>query len=187
MTPTAPPEYDTLADVVRALGDVPLDRILWKPYPGTATEEDHLRLVTGEPRRRVELVDGVLVEKPMGAREAYLAFTLMGYLWTYQRTHNLGVFAAPDANMRLRAGLVRLPDIHFTSWPNLPGEPRLPAAGRRLPAGPGGRDPVRVRPAGHLCGGSYASTSPRGPSSSGSSTRWPALSKCTPTRISPTS
>ena len=122
MTPTAPPEYDTLADAVRALGDVPLHRILWHPYPGTATEEDQLRLATGEPRRRVELVDGVLVEKPMGAREAYLAFTLMGYLWTYQRTHNLGVFGAPDSNMRLRAGLVRLPDVHFTSWPNLPGD-----------------------------------------------------------------
>jgi Uma2 family endonuclease len=121
MTPAAPPDYDTVADVVRALGDVPLDRILWHPHPGTATEEDHLRLVTGEPRRRVELVDGVLVEKPMGAREAYLAFTLMGYLWTYQRTHNLGVFGAPDTNMRLRAGLVRLPDVHFTSWSNLPG------------------------------------------------------------------
>lgn len=120
MTPAAMPEHDTLADVVRALGDVPLDRILWHPYPGTATEDDHFRLTTREPSRRVELVDGVLVEKPMGAREAYLAFTLMGYLWLYQRTHNIGVFGAPDTNMRLRAGLVRLPDVHFTSWSNLP-------------------------------------------------------------------
>lgn len=44
MTPaTAAP--DTLADVVHALGDIPLHRILWHPYPGTATEEDQLRLV----------------------------------------------------------------------------------------------------------------------------------------------
>ena len=64
--PTAPPEYDTLADAVRALGDVPLHRILWRPYPGTATEEDHLRLVTDGRKLRVELVDGVLVHKAIG-------------------------------------------------------------------------------------------------------------------------
>ncbi len=123
MTPAAAgPVPDTLADVVRALGDVPLDRILWTPRPGTATEADLLRVTAGGTGRRVELIDGVLVEKPMGARESYFAFTLMGFLFVYQRTHNVGVFGAPDALMRLRAGLVRLPDVHFTSWANLPGD-----------------------------------------------------------------
>lgn len=113
-------EPDTIADLLDALGDVPPGRVLWTPRPGTATEADLLRLLDGHPRRRVELIDGTLVEKPMGARESYLAFALMGYFFTYQRTHDVGAFGAPDAPMRLRAGLVRLPDVHFTAWENLP-------------------------------------------------------------------
>ncbi len=113
---------DTLADVLRDLGDIPPDRVLWDPYPGTATEKDHLRLVTAEPKRRVELFDGMLVEKPMGSRESYWAFALMGFLWSYQRTHNIGIFGAPDTSMRLAPGLIRLPDTHFTSWLNLPDD-----------------------------------------------------------------
>ena len=58
----------------------------------------------------------------MGTRESYLAFSLIGLLWAYQRSHNIGVFGAPDAIMRLAAGTVRLPDIHFTSWENLPAD-----------------------------------------------------------------
>ncbi len=115
-------EPDTLADVLHALGDVSPDRVLWTPRPGTATEADLLRLLDGHPRRRVELIDGTLVEKPMGARESYLAFALMGYFFTYQRAHKVGVFGAPDAAMRLRADLVRLPDVHFTAWENLPND-----------------------------------------------------------------
>lgn len=121
MPPTISPP-DTLADVLHAVGDQPPDRVLLDPQPGTATEADLLRHSTAHPKRRVELVNGTLVEKPMGAREAYLAFTLIGYLWAYQRTHNIGVFGAPDALMRLAAGMVRLPDIHFTSWANLPAD-----------------------------------------------------------------
>jgi Uma2 family endonuclease len=105
---------DTLADLLRSLGDVPPNRVLWTPRPGTATEADLLRFHTSNPKRRVELVNGTLVEKPMGTRESYLAFSLIGFLFVYQRTHNLGVFGAPDAIMRLAAGTVRLPDIHFT-------------------------------------------------------------------------
>lgn len=57
MPPVAPPEYDTLADVVRALGDVPLDRILWHPYPGTATEADPLDDGTVLPGFALPLAD----------------------------------------------------------------------------------------------------------------------------------
>lgn len=113
-------EPDTIADLLDALGDVPAGRVLWTPRPGTATEADLLRLLNGYPRRRVELIDGTLVEKPMGSRESYLAFALMGYLFVYKQTHKIGVFGAPDAIMRLRAGLIRLPDVHFTAWENLP-------------------------------------------------------------------
>lgn len=35
---------ETLADLLERLGGVPLDRIRFRPYPGTATEHDYLRL-----------------------------------------------------------------------------------------------------------------------------------------------
>lgn len=108
----------TFADKLRALGGVPPDRVIW--LPRSATEDDVIRYFSAAPRRRVELVDGILVEKPMGVREAYLAASLIGFLWLFNRTRNLGVVGAPDAIMRLREGQTRLPDVHFTSWANLP-------------------------------------------------------------------
>ena len=114
------PGTETLADVVERLGDVPLDRILWNPRPGTATEDDALRLIDGEPKRLVELVDGILVEKAMGYREGLLAMTFGSILLAFVRSRNLGVVGAPDSLMRLRSGRDRMPDISFTAWPNLP-------------------------------------------------------------------
>jgi len=35
---------ETLADLLERLGDVPPERVLLHPWPGTATEEDLLRL-----------------------------------------------------------------------------------------------------------------------------------------------
>lgn len=117
---TAIAEPDTLADIIRELGDIPLHRILWHPRPGTAIEADQLRLVDGEPKRLVELIDGILVEKAMGYRESLLAMTLGSILYTFVRFSNLGVVATADAIMRLQPGLNRLPDVSFTAWTSLP-------------------------------------------------------------------
>lgn len=120
--PTVTAKPDTLADVVRALGGIPLNRILWHPFPGTATEADQLRLVNGEPKRLVELIDGVLVQKPIGYRESLLAATLITILGNYIRSKNLGLLSAPDAIMRMKAGRNRLPDISFIPWDRLPSD-----------------------------------------------------------------
>jgi Uma2 family endonuclease len=123
MTPVAAePGTVSLADVIHDLGDIPLHRIRWRPHPGTATEADVVRLVDGEPKRLVELIDGILVEKAMGNREALFAMTLGMYLMNFVRPRRLGVVGAPDAIMRLQAGLVRLPDVYFTAWASLPGD-----------------------------------------------------------------
>lgn len=119
---TAVTEPETLADVVHALGDIPLHRILWHPFPGTATEADQRRICDGEPKRLVELIDGVLVEKAMGHRESLFAASLIVVLGGYINPRDLGVYGAPDAPMRLRAGLIRLPDVYFTAWENLPSD-----------------------------------------------------------------
>ena len=128
------PGVETLADVVDRLGGIPLDRILWNPRPGTATEDDVLRLVDGEPKRLVELVDGILVEKAMGQREGFLAASLIGFIWTFLRTSKLGVVGAPDTLVRLKTGQDRLPDVSFTAWANLPAaDAHMQRVGRYAP------------------------------------------------------
>jgi Uma2 family endonuclease len=118
MTPaTAEP---SAADILAALGDIPPHRLIWLPRP--AIEEDVIRRCDREPKRLVELVDGFLVEKAMGNREALFATSLLVFLATFVRQRNLGVVGAPDAIMRLRAGLIRLPDVYFTAWGSLPSD-----------------------------------------------------------------
>jgi hypothetical protein len=74
---------ETFADLHNRLGEVPLDRIRMKPAPGTATEEDLRRA----RKPTCELVDGVLVEKPMGTRESLLAaYIIVGRTLLYSRS-----------------------------------------------------------------------------------------------------
>jgi len=131
---TAAAEPDTLADVVRELGDIPLDRILWHPFPGTATERDVIACADGHPKRLVELIDGILVEKPMGQREGFLAATLITFLMNYVRPRRLGVVGAPDTLLRIKPGQHRLPDVSFTAWATLPSaDAHLQRVGRYTP------------------------------------------------------
>src|SRR5256885_666916 len=63
----------TVADLVHELGDIPANRILLQPAPGTATEADLLRALDGANKVLCELVNGTLVEKPMGFQESRIA------------------------------------------------------------------------------------------------------------------
>lgn len=121
MTPSlaAHPPIDTLADLLDRLGGIPLKRILFHPAPGTATEADVLRRPNGE-KRLFELVDGVLVEKPMGFYEARLAAILIYLLERFLDQHDLGIVLGADATLRLAPGLVRVPDVCFISWDRFP-------------------------------------------------------------------
>jgi Uma2 family endonuclease len=103
----------------RHFGMIPAERILLHPLPGTASEKDLLR-VNDEGRTLVELVDGVLVEKAMGAKEAMLAGILLQWLWNFLDQHDLGIALGADATLRLMPGLVRSPDVSFVSWDRLP-------------------------------------------------------------------
>lgn len=116
--PAAVPHFDTLADVVRTLGDIPLDRILWNPFPGTATEEDQLRYLERDGRL-VELIDGILVEKPMGAREGFVSMTLALIVGAFVRERQLGIVGGEAIPMRVTATRNRMPDVSFTSWKRL--------------------------------------------------------------------
>ena len=74
----APASIQTLADLMDRLGGVPLDRIRFRPFPGTAVEQDVLE--AEKQGLLCELVDGVLVEKAMGLRESLLACFLIEIL-----------------------------------------------------------------------------------------------------------
>ena len=118
---------DTLDDLLKRLGRVPLHRIRLHPPPGTATEADVLIYPHGE-KHLCELVDGVLVEKPMGYYESLLAGILIHLLRIFLDSHDLGIVLAPDGALRLAPGLVRIPDVCFISWERFPN--------RELPAEP---------------------------------------------------
>jgi Uma2 family endonuclease len=106
--------YKNAAEWLRDLGDVPLERIIFDPWPGSATEADLLRKVEVE-KQLCELIDGTLVEKPMGWYESILAMLLGRELLNFVVPRRLGAVAGPDGPLRFRIGLVRLPDISFIS------------------------------------------------------------------------
>lgn len=128
---TATAEPDTLADVVRALGDIPLHRILWQPFPGTATEGDLLR------SRQCELVDGLLVQKEAGVRKALVEVVVGVCLVDHVRPRKLGAVTMANGPHRVGPGVVRLPDVAFTRWHRL-----LTAAGDIPDIAPCGPDLV---------------------------------------------
>src|SRR5262245_12669182 len=100
---TAKPPVGTLADLVKRLGSVPLERIPSSPAPGMATESDVLARVGGE-KRLYELVDGVLVEKPMGYYESLVAAVLIGFLEAFRSEHDLGIILGEAGTLRLAPG-----------------------------------------------------------------------------------
>ena len=104
----------TLADVLQQLGGISPRRIRFRPAPGTATEEDVVKIRDRE-RRLFELVDGVLVEKVLGYWESVLAIELGRILGNFIKRKKLGTLAGEAGMLRLSPGLVRIPDLSFIS------------------------------------------------------------------------
>ncbi len=116
---------ETLADLLDRLGNVPLERVRFQPLPGTATERDVIVALESIDKRLYELIDGVLVEKAMGAREALVATLLAYQIMRYLDKHDLGLVLGGDGSVRLWRGRIRIPDVSFISWQRLP-EGELP-------------------------------------------------------------
>jgi Uma2 family endonuclease len=111
--------FETFADVLEHLGGIDPRRVRASPPPGKATEKDVLRLLDHE-NRLFELVDGVLVEKVMGLMESALAVDIASALNPFVRQHDLGIVAGADGTLRLMPRLVRIPDVSFISWAQMP-------------------------------------------------------------------
>lgn len=126
--PIRPPlRLATVADLIRHFGDIPAARIRLDPYPGLATIADVIGAEQGG-QPLCELVDGVLVEKPMGFVESRLAAVLIAILEDFAFQHDLGIVCGEAAMMCILPGLVRIPDVCFIAWDRLPG--------RKLPVEP---------------------------------------------------
>jgi Uma2 family endonuclease len=116
---STPPRHRTIADLVRDLGDIPLDRIRMHPAPGTATVEDVAST------KGCELVEGTLVEKAMGLKESMLAMFIGRVLDDFIRPRNLGMIVGEQGTLEILSDLVRAADIAFISWDRFPNR-RIP-------------------------------------------------------------
>jgi Uma2 family endonuclease len=119
--------FVTAAELQEQLGGIPLERIHLVPAPGSATEADVLRLIDQE-KRICELVDGVLVEKPLGYYESRLAAILISLIEKFVEQHDLGIVLGEAGTLRILGDQIRVPDVAFLSWRHFPN--------RLLPAEP---------------------------------------------------
>jgi Uma2 family endonuclease len=114
------PSIPTVADLLERLGGIPAERVRYYPLPGTATEQDVIDVEIRE-NRLCELVDGVLVEKPMAYNESFVAGFILTHLNQYVLPRKLGIVTGEAGMIRLFPGLVRIPDVAYVSRERLPG------------------------------------------------------------------
>ena len=100
----------TVADLLERLGGIAPERVLLSPPPGTASEEDLLRLPK-DVQKICELIDGTLVVKAVGAPESAVAMMLVGFLYEYLKGKKLAVVLGPDGHTRYFGGNIRMPDV----------------------------------------------------------------------------
>lgn len=125
--PAAYPMECTFADLQQRLGGIPLERIHLYPWPGLATEKDVLE-VHARTGRLCELVDGILVEKPMGFYESALATAISHFLRDYLKDRRIGIVGGADGMLKILRGRIRIPDVSFVRWDRLPrGRDPVPA------------------------------------------------------------
>jgi Uma2 family endonuclease len=119
-----PGKFHNAAEWLHELGDVPVERIIMDPWPGTATEADLLHYV--EHDTPCELIDGTLVEKPVGWWESLLAVRLAAALAAFVDPRGLGMITGGDGPLRMRSKRVRLPDVTYISASALPSSGLIP-------------------------------------------------------------
>ncbi len=106
----------TVADLLAKHGDIPPERILMTPVPGTATEADAIQLADRADKRLCELVNGTLVEQASSFHSSVLAAWIGYLLWDCVDGQNLGFLLGASGMARMTNANVRMPDVSFFSW-----------------------------------------------------------------------
>ncbi len=127
----ATPRFRNADEWLRSLGNVPPHRILLDPPPGMATVADVIRLAHHD-NRGVELVEGTLVEKPVGLRESVIAGTVLTLLNIVVRPAKLGFVSGEQGMIRMLTGNVRMPDVAFFRREDMPSGELPPEPAPRL-------------------------------------------------------
>ncbi len=111
----------TVEQLQQRFWQIPADRFLPDPAPGTATERHVLDLQSkrGWPP---ELLDGVLIDRAPGFQGAIVSTTLLHALMTFLDQSDLGiVIGGSKCPIRLGPRTLRLASIYFISWEQMPG------------------------------------------------------------------
>lgn len=121
MPPLTTPQTDmTAEELASRVGAIPLWRIRQVPTPGTAVEEDIDR-IRAEKGTLCELIDGVLVEKPVSGKTSILAVLISTLLTNFILPRKLGWIQGPDGFVWLTATQLRAPDVSFIHRDQMPG------------------------------------------------------------------
>src|SRR5947207_1471996 len=118
------PKVKNLGDLLRDLGGINPDRVVFDPPPGRATLRDLIR-INAKKEGIYELVNGTLVEKAMAWSGSTVTVRLSRFLDGFVDENDLGTVTAPDGMYRFRPKLIREPDIAFISWESL-GQREVP-------------------------------------------------------------
>jgi len=108
--------FTTAADLLTTPGGVAAWRVVFDPFPGTATRR-HLIRAKGTFGGACELLDGTLVEKPRDHMKAYIVAEIAHHLGKHPATDDLGYLYGSGGWVGLAPGIVRSPDLCFTPWP----------------------------------------------------------------------
>jgi Uma2 family endonuclease len=112
----------SLAHIQNHVGGVPLERILSFPPPGFATVEDVEELNVHHDRL-CELIDGILVQKTAGLRDAWIATLVATELCMFVSKHKLGHVLPASGKLQVLPNRVRIPDACFIGWSRFPEGP----------------------------------------------------------------
>jgi Uma2 family endonuclease len=111
------PKFENGQQWHESLGCVPMGRVLFTPWPGSATEQDLIELADRD-ERYCEWIYGTLVEKPSGDFKRRIVMRIINQLSTRIVGHGMIRYAA--AAMRTISGCIRAPDIAYISFNRLP-------------------------------------------------------------------
>ena len=105
----------------RSIGNVPWDRVVFDPPPGTVSGAFYDAVEGRWKGRLVELVNRTLVEKPMGHEESRIGANLIIILGGFVKRMKLGFITMADDLVKMAGGNRRQPDVAVYLKSDYPG------------------------------------------------------------------